>query len=117
MSKLPSTNIGMRDLEPQCHPRCIKKSLASEILTSWEISPEHIPLLEKYYLLHWNGEYFSTLYNRTSGRFLHQDCVYQIIFHEGSMSEVLTAAKVLVSFRKESKLYPYGYALVKVDRS
>ena len=89
-----------------------KESLEYRILTSFDLSPEDILLLEKAYLLHWSGDYFRSLYDH-SPVFTHQGTKYQILFYKGDVLGILTSKRVLVSFRKHSPKYPYGYAMVK----
>ena len=87
-------------------------SLEYRILTSFDLSSEDILLLEKAYLLHWSGDYFRSLYDH-SPVFMHQNTKYQILFYKGDVLGILTSKRVLVSFRKLSPAYPYGYAMVK----
>lgn len=91
----------------------LKELVMDDILTDFVLFPEVIPLLEKYYLLRWSGEYFSREYYRSSGRLIHQTISYQIIFdpHQ-SVREILSANRIEISFRK-FKDSPLGYAMVR----
>ena len=87
-------------------------SLEHRVLHSFDLTVGDIMHLEKAYLLHWSGDYFRSLYDH-SPVFLHQGTKYQILFYKGEVKDILTSKKVLVSFRKLSPKYPYGYAMVK----
>lgn len=93
-------------------PIILHQSITSQVLTSWDISPKYIPQLERYYILHWSGEYFSNLYYNSFARFDHQGITYTMIFYKGLVNETLAASKVALSFRKTYGL-AMGYVLVK----
>lgn len=83
-----------------------------ELYTDFSLRPEIVSQLEKYYILHWSGEYFSDLFYRSAGRFKHQEHYYQTVFQEKQMALALRAKIVAVSFRKLPKV-SIGVALVK----
>ena len=89
--------------------------IPAPILNSFELHPELASTLDRYYLLHWSGEYFQSLYS-VSPRFNHQGIPYQILFHQGDVAGVLSATKVAVSFRYLGSPYSHGYALVRAVR-
>ena len=94
------------------NPHEIKAGIMTQLMTRWNIDPIYRDQLESHYLLSWSGEYFSNLWYTHSGKIHHQDKEYQIIFHNCLARDCITARTVWLSFRKYSKIYPYGYVLV-----
>lgn len=88
----------------------IPKSPFSATLTSWELDPKDQELLEKYYLLHWESNYFWHKYHEGSGILLREGIYYSTIFFEGVLPP--NRKIVLMSFRKP-KGFPMGYVLVR----
>ena len=85
----------------------------SEIFTQFTLSTEIIKSLDKYYLLHWSGSFFSDLWYKEAGRFNHQDSRYSIIwFPHQTVSEILSAKQVALSFRR-TRGFSEGYVMVK----
>lgn len=82
------------------------------ILSCFNLPPELASTCSNYYLLHWSGEYFQNLYYQTSGRFIHQDITYHVIPWNDDMRGILSAKKVILSFRKLPDT-EHGYVLVK----
>ena len=90
----------------------MSRSLHTAVMLDWNIPPEQSELLEKYYLLHWSGEYFMEQYRHGYGRLHHQGTNYSILFYSGMTRECMNAPDVAISFRK-MKLFPYGYAMIR----
>lgn len=82
------------------------------ILDYWVIPPALKDRLDKYYLLHWEKDYF---FNQSlTGRIVHQDVEYLVLYHQCLPLHMTRAdvKQVALSFRKLASM-PYGYVLVK----
>lgn len=79
---------------------------------AWNLPPAFIDRCNRYYILHWDGKYFSDLFYRSSGRISRENVVYQVVFFGGTAAEILSAARVAVSFRRFTG-ETTGVALVK----
>lgn len=93
------------------HREVERKPFMDDLFNEFNLPPEISSTLERYYILHWSGSFFSSLYYKSSGRINRELIQYQIIFH-GSVSEILSAQNVALSFRKPKDL-PLGIVLVR----
>lgn len=84
----------------------------SLILSTWNLPPSIIDRCDRYYILHWDGKYFSDLFYKSSGRITREGVDYQIIFYGSIARELLSADRVAVSFRRFNG-DKTGFALVK----
>lgn len=99
----------------ECHQWApgIDKSLASELLTEFNLSPRYVDRLEKYYVLHWTGEWFERC--NLSGIISHQGIQYAVCYYKCNLRDASEAKQVAISFRKlADPFYPLGYAVVKI---
>lgn len=90
-----------------------KRSFHSAILQDWYLPPEFKYRLEKYYLLHWQREYFEEQSFAGAGMITHQGVEYLIVYYNTTPLILTKYQEVKLSFRRfDSKQYHYGYVLV-----
>lgn len=84
------------------------------ITSKWNLPAPIISELHKYYLLHWSGEYFQSLYYTRGALITHQGHKYGLIWLKGhTEAEILSASRVAISFRKHLQDDPIGFAIVR----
>ncbi len=76
-------------------------------LNTFYIPPQLTHLLEKYYLLHWETEYFLETQTRTPCRIIREDIEYLVV-----RPTRIETPRVKLSFRKLPR-FKYGYVLVE----
>lgn len=80
---------------------------------SFALPLNYVDQCDRYFLLVWNGDYFSNLYYKSSGRIKREGITYQIIFDNSTtISSVIASPKVMLSFRKKTNERD-GFVIVK----
>lgn len=84
--------------------------IISNVLNKWALESWDRSYLQKYYILHWETEYFI---NKSNSSTLHHDGIeYLILYHRCMIADIKKEKDIALSFRK-LKSFPYGYVLVK----
>lgn len=87
--------------------------LMTHVLNDRSLAGKYADVLEKYYLLHWNGSYLRKA--NKQGVVIHQDDAYFLIFKDCTPETAYHAEQVRISFRKlpEDAGLP-NYAMVTI---
>lgn len=104
-------------------PISVKPSWQSKLESSFVLPPYIIDHCEKYYVLHWSGDYLASEIHRAridyetiSTMIQHQDVTYKVIFLE-TPHVFESEAQYKLSFRKLANT-DTGYVLIKkADKS
>jgi hypothetical protein len=86
------------------------QSKISAVLQKWSLTREERTILDKYFILYWETEYFLNVSG--TGKITKEDIDYLIIYPFGLPIHIPEQANVALSFRK-FKSMSYGYVLVK----
>jgi hypothetical protein len=87
-------------------------SNVSHCLFSWEIPPDQQALLDRYYLLHWQTDYFLEHHSRVS-EIPHQGINYYTHFMDGIIPKNLFKyQEMILSFRR-IRGWTSGYVLIR----